>query len=70
MKEYEYHLFLMHPDTKHSIVQTITVDNEGFLSATALFEKLNRNSELFTPGYTLIGLNVGLVKDVPTHAYS
>lgn len=61
MKTYKYHLFLLNPETKHSIVQTIEVDNDGFMDANTLFKKLSNHSDQFEKGYTLIGLNVGLV---------
>lgn len=63
MKQYTYHLFLRHPENLDCIVQTITVGNDGFMDANTLFKKLEANPKQFQEGYTLVGLNVGLVED-------
>lgn len=60
-KEYNYHLFLRHPETGHCKVQTIVVTNDGYMDCNLLFRKLTHNTEVFEAGYSLIGLNVGQV---------
>lgn len=60
---YKYHLFLRNPETQNCKVQTIEVDNDGFMDANMLFEKLHNNQDQFDSGYTLVGLNVGLVSE-------
>lgn len=61
---YKYHLFLRNPETQDCKVQTIEVDNDGFMDANKLFTKLHENPEQFDEGYTLVGLNVGLVSEL------
>lgn len=63
-KSYQYHLFLRNPLTGACEIQDITVEHRGFIDANTLFKKLADHPELFEKGYTLIGLNAGVVKDL------
>ena len=63
-KSYEYHLFLRNPLTGDCVIHDITVEHKGILDANTFFKKLAEHPELFETGYTLIGLNVGVVKDL------
>ena len=62
-KTYRYHLFLLHPVTKCSMVMTIEIDSEEgkeFVDAHSLLSRIYDYPD-FPEGYTLISLQVGEV---------
>ena len=62
-KTYHYHLFLLHPVTKHSMVMTIEIDSEEgkeFVDVHSLLSGIYDYPD-FPEGYTLISLQVGEV---------
>lgn len=63
MLTYTYHLFLRNPKTGECKVQDISVDSDGYMDANTLFKKLEANPEQFEEGFTVVGLNVGLVTE-------
>lgn len=62
MKTYTYHLLLRNPVTKDCKVMTIVTDCDGYLEASEVLRRLSIYEDI-PQGYTLMGLNVGLVKD-------
>lgn len=62
MKTYTYHLLLRNPVTKDCKVMTIVTDCGDYLEASELLRRLSTYEDI-PQGYTLMGLNVGYVKD-------
>ena len=62
-KAYHYHLFLLHPVTKRSMVMTIEVDSEEgkeFMDVHSLLSGIY-DYPGFPEGYTLISMQLGQV---------